>query len=359
VDSLEEPKEEPVDDNLGVPKWSMMDGPDDLPAPSMEFIEDDAVRESVVEELEPPSWSLVDHPDDTEVETPVSSETEKPQACEALPEIKLELDEPAVVESTTLDSDLSVEPEEAGDEQPSMLHHIPVEEIKPEESQDIEFEVEEGVITDLPETEEEPPSPPEAETEWEPVEPSVEPEEKPGELTADTQSSLQQPISSQEEETEKEEVGEGEADSSDEQGLHADRMKIAGGEAALVRDVKLHFQYRDWEGAVRLLEDLVQISPGSAFYRGLLARAMSRHPVLRDSAEKHFIEALRLSPQDAQLHYWLGIYYKSYGLKSRAYNEFRTTLRINPKHKGARKQFTDDGGKKGEAIGTVLKKFFS
>ena len=135
-------------------------------------------------------------------------------------------------------------------------------------------------------------------------------------------------------------------------------MKLAGEEDQLLHDVKLHFQCRDWEGAVRLLQDLVEISPGSAFYRGLLGRAMSRHPVLRENAEKHFIEALRLSPQDAQLHYWLGLYYKSYGLKSRAVNEFRTTLRIDPKHTGARKQFIA-GGKRGEALGSVLKKFFS
>jgi tetratricopeptide (TPR) repeat protein len=136
----------------------------------------------------------------------------------------------------------------------------------------------------------------------------------------------------------------------------AHRLKLKGGEERILRDVKLHFQCKDWPGAVRLLEELVQNAPGSAFYRGLLARAMSRHPVMRDNAEKHFIEALRLSPQDAQLHYWLGLYYKSFGLKSRAVNEFRTTLRIDPTHKGARKQFA--GGKRGEALGAAFKKFF-
>jgi len=143
----------------------------------------------------------------------------------------------------------------------------------------------------------------------------------------------------------------------EEQSVGAHRIKVGGGEQRLLRDVKLHFQFKDWEGAVNLLRQLVQISPGSAFYQGMLARAMSRHPVMRNKAEQHFIEAMRLSPQDPHLHYWLGLYYKSFGLKSRAFNEFRTALRIDPKHKGAREQLT--GGQKRSDLGSVLKKLFS
>jgi hypothetical protein len=147
-----------------------------------------------------------------------------------------------------------------------------------------------------------------------------------------------------------------EAASPTEQATRAHPKQEVGGEARLLRDVKLHFKVRDWEGAVRLLEQLVEISPSSALYRGMLGRAMSRHPRLRNNAEKHFIEALRLSPQAPDLHYWLGLYYKSFGLKSRAFNEFRTTLRIDPQHEGARKQLS--GGKRDESQGGVLKKLF-
>ena len=62
-------------------------------------------------------------------------------------------------------------------------------------------------------------------------------------------------------------------------------------------------------------------------------------------------------PEDPELHYWLGLYYKSFGLKSRAITEFRTTLRINPKHERARKQL-GGGRKKDDALGNVLKKLF-
>ena len=134
------------------------------------------------------------------------------------------------------------------------------------------------------------------------------------------------------------------------------RMKQSGGEGRLLRDVKLHFQLKDWEGAVPLLEQLVAISPGTALYRGMMARAMSRIPRLKKNAEEHFIEALRLAPQDPELHYWLGLYYKAFGLGSRALTEFRTTLRIDPKHEGARKQL--GGARKDDALGGVLKKIF-
>ena len=123
-----------------------------------------------------------------------------------------------------------------------------------------------------------------------------------------------------------------------------------------MRDVHLHFRMRDWEGAVPLLEQLVELSPDKAVYRGMLARAMSRNPSRRKHAEEQFIEALRLAPQDPQLHYWLGLYYKSYGLTSRATTEFRTTLRINPRHEGAKKQL--GVGQKDDALGGVFKKIF-
>jgi len=105
----------------------------------------------------------------------------------------------------------------------------------------------------------------------------------------------------------------------------------------LFRDVKLHFQVRDWDGAISLLFELVELAPDNPAYHGMLAKAMLRHPVMRKNAERHFIEALRLAPQDADLHFWLGLYYKTFGLKSRAETEFRTTLRIDPRHEGARK----------------------
>ncbi|HXV63163.1 MAG TPA: hypothetical protein VEK15_20860, partial [Vicinamibacteria bacterium] len=125
----------------------------------------------------------------------------------------------------------------------------------------------------------------------------------------------------------------------------------------LLRDIKLHFQVRDWEHAVSLLYELVELEPQEAKHHGMLARAMARHPVMRKDAERHFIEALRLAPQDADLHFSLGLYYKSFGMHFRAQTSFRTALRINPKHEGAIKHLSG-GARTKDPLRGVFKKIF-
>jgi tetratricopeptide (TPR) repeat protein len=125
----------------------------------------------------------------------------------------------------------------------------------------------------------------------------------------------------------------------------------------LLRDIKLHFQVKDWEHAVSLLFELVELEPDSPQHHAMLARAMARHPVMRKDAERHFIEALRLAPQDADLHYSLGLYYKSFGMHSRAQHEFRTALRINPNHEDA-KQHISTGRNAKDPLRDVFKKIF-
>ena len=126
----------------------------------------------------------------------------------------------------------------------------------------------------------------------------------------------------------------------------------------LNRDVKLHFQVRDWEHAVSLLYELVELEPREPQHHGMLARAMARHPVMRKDAERHFIEALRLAPQNADLHFSLGLYYKSFGMHARAQTEFRTALRIRPQHEGAKKHLSS-GGKGGkDPLKDMFKKIF-
>jgi tetratricopeptide (TPR) repeat protein len=125
----------------------------------------------------------------------------------------------------------------------------------------------------------------------------------------------------------------------------------------LYRDVKLHFQVRDWEGAVSLLQELVKLAPTNASYHSMLGRAMARHPVMRKDAERHFIEALRLAPQSADTHFSLGLYYKSFGLHSRADTEFRTVLRIEGGHEGARKHLSGNRRRK-DPLRDMFKKIF-
>jgi len=124
----------------------------------------------------------------------------------------------------------------------------------------------------------------------------------------------------------------------------------------LIRDVKGHSRSRDWEGAVSLLFELVALAPDNAVYYGMLANAMSRHPVMRINAERHYIEALRIAPQNADLHYCLGLYYKSFGMNSRASVAFRAALRIAPDHRATQRLLFGERGTQ-KSLGARLRSF--
>ncbi|MGH9320646.1 MAG: DUF4388 domain-containing protein [Vicinamibacteria bacterium] len=350
-------------EKVGVPSWSILSIPE-------EPTESAAISEPPEEELESagrgkiegvgvPSWSMKDDPAEPVLEIESSPEA---WSFEEAPGGAAE----DVAPLSSLDNELFIEGELSGDDAPSMLSHIPVEEIDVDVDidVDVEFELDAEPFAGLAEDVEAAafvPEEPEPSKAVVPVGPGI--EDAPvrphtARPALSEASSSTPPISSP--------VSEPALESADAPLPSEDplasragamlRAKQGGGEARLLRDVRLHFKLQDWEGVVPLLEQLVQISPGSALYRGMLARAMSRLPMMRKDAEEHFIEALRLAPHDAELHYWLGLYYKSFGLKSRAYTEFRTTLRIDPRHEGARSQLA--GGRKDDAIGTVFKKLF-
>ncbi len=104
----------------------------------------------------------------------------------------------------------------------------------------------------------------------------------------------------------------------------------------LMREIKLRKMVNDDEGVISLLYEVVALEPENAKYEALLAQAMASHDVLKKKAERHFRRAVSLDPQNAQLHYFLGRYYQSFDMKSRALAEFKTALRIDPKFTKAR-----------------------
>ena len=389
------PEEPPATDTVGVPPWSMKDTSSEDPPveigvgiPSWSMKDDPSSEhaEATIEALGTPSWSMKDDPSDSKskskskskrrskavpaeselrVEHPIAQKppvARVPVSAPAAPEPGPEPENASMVLDKTLvdlDNELFIE-DGSDSDAPSMLSQIPVESVETDDaSLEIEFEFDEESLVELAESEpvDEPVEPTRAGESGATIESSEENVEAPQPrsiATTDEGSPSATDSVPPAQEIEVDEEGESVAAS---RAREMRRIKQGGGESRLLRDVKLHFRMRDWEGAVPLLQQLVEISPGKALYRGMLARAMSRHPAMRKEAEEHFVEALRLSPQDPELHYWLGIYYKSFGLKARAVSEFRTTLRINPKHEGARKQLFGDG-KKDDSIGAVVKKFF-
>jgi hypothetical protein len=320
----EQPPPEPVEP-IGVPSWSVVDAPEKSRAP---------VRGP--ERPNVPEWSVADNPVDQfrdffeEQGVPLGPAKEHQEATSG----------PALVSSSP-DPDLPGELPE--DDAPSMFAQIPIEEVAFfEESVRLELEDDVAFAGEV-ETDVEPQVAATVET----AEPRSEP------MTPVTRTPAASPVPTTATGATTDEVPP--------RGLAPTqarrRIQQLGGESGLLRDVKLHFQLRDWEGVVPLLEQLIEISPGNAQYRGMLARALSLHPSRGKEAEEQFVEALRLSPHDAQIHYWLGLYYKSFGLGSRAENEFRTTLRIDPRHEGARRQLGASENSD-DTLGSVIKKLF-
>jgi tetratricopeptide (TPR) repeat protein len=108
-------------------------------------------------------------------------------------------------------------------------------------------------------------------------------------------------------------------------------------EREILNSVRLYFKDRNWDAAIPLLFKLVDLDPKNASYRGFLAKAMFKHPTLRDQAEPQFLEAIQLRPLDAKLHMWLGLYYRSFGQSTRATTAFRTALELDPNNAVAKK----------------------
>ena len=92
----------------------------------------------------------------------------------------------------------------------------------------------------------------------------------------------------------------------------------------------------DYANAVKVYEKLVNVAPKVAAFHLRLAVAMACYPRTAKLAEREFYEAARIEPDNAEIHYQWGLYYKVMKIKSRAVAEMRTAVRLNPRHKNAR-----------------------
>jgi len=112
----------------------------------------------------------------------------------------------------------------------------------------------------------------------------------------------------------------------------------------------------DYANAVKVYDKLVRIAPKVAAFHLRLAVAMACYPRTAKIAEREFYEAARLEPENAEVHYQWGLYYKVMKIKSRAVAEIRTAVRLNPKHKLARVELEQLSPK--DSALTSLKKLF-
>ncbi|MFN7949912.1 MAG: DUF4388 domain-containing protein [Blastocatellia bacterium] len=99
---------------------------------------------------------------------------------------------------------------------------------------------------------------------------------------------------------------------------------------------------KQYAEAAELLRKAVNISPTNAKYRSLLALALASNsqrsnPKVAREAEQHYLEAIRLDPQDPYHHALLGMLYSKLGMARRAESVYRQALRLDPRNEIALK----------------------
>ena len=92
----------------------------------------------------------------------------------------------------------------------------------------------------------------------------------------------------------------------------------------------------DYPNAIKAFVQLINLAPRDASLRAKLAIAMASYPKTAKGAEREFLEAIRIDPDNPDLHYQFGMYYKVMKQRARALAEMQTAVRLNPRHALAR-----------------------
>jgi hypothetical protein len=104
----------------------------------------------------------------------------------------------------------------------------------------------------------------------------------------------------------------------------------------LLLEGEVRMTVSDYANAVKVYEKLVSIAPNIAQYRVRLAIAMAGYPRTAKQAEREFLDALALEPNNADIHYQFGLYYKVMKQRARALAEMQTAVKLSPRHRMAR-----------------------
>ncbi len=103
----------------------------------------------------------------------------------------------------------------------------------------------------------------------------------------------------------------------------------------LLSQAKLHAAIKNTPELLKIYAKLIEIAPRHAGYRLQLACTLASLPQTIKRAERHFVEAARLDPNDAEIRFAFGVYYERIKHKGRAREQFRMALSLNPRHKRA------------------------
>jgi tetratricopeptide (TPR) repeat protein len=106
----------------------------------------------------------------------------------------------------------------------------------------------------------------------------------------------------------------------------------------LLMEADVRMTVSDYANAIKVYARIVDMAPDVATYHVRLAIAMASYPSTAKKAEREFLEAVRLEPDNADIHYQFGLYYKVMRQRARALAEMQTAVRLNPRHRAAREE---------------------
>jgi tetratricopeptide (TPR) repeat protein len=134
-------------------------------------------------------------------------------------------------------------------------------------------------------------------------------------------------------------------------------------EEALRRADKLFGQEKYWD-SIQLIEPALASLKGKLHQRGrvLLARNYLKNPKWLKRAEEQLLAVVREDASNVDAHFLLAGIYKTSGLRTRAFHEYRRTLELKPEHEEARaaimEVLPEDSGEEDKMGSGLLKKLF-
>ena len=134
-------------------------------------------------------------------------------------------------------------------------------------------------------------------------------------------------------------------------------------EEALRRAEKLFGQEKYWD-SIQLIEPAVASLKGKLHQRArvLLARNYLKNPKWLKRAEEQLLTVVRGDASHVEAHFLLAGIYKTSGLRTRAFHEYRRTLELNPDHEEARaaimEVLPEESGEEDKMGSGLLKKLF-
>jgi hypothetical protein len=119
----------------------------------------------------------------------------------------------------------------------------------------------------------------------------------------------------------------------------------------LLMEADVYMTVSNYARAIPVYQKVVELRPDVVAYRVRLAVAMARWPATARQAEVQFLEAIRLEPSNADLHFRLSLYYKAMNARTQTFAALQKAVELDPGHKLARAEIAAFRSRESALIG--------